>query len=110
MPRAERVPLVVDCPGVYARTRAEVRRLADLGDPRLILHEYLSAERKAAINAADPMTRTLVELARMLERGKPVVVSCVYGRPFGEVTGAAWWPMVDDIEISADDRVRPVLG
>ena len=101
--------MVVDCPGIYALTRTEVRRLADLGDPRLILHEHLSTGERSAINAADPMTCKLVALARALERAKPVVVSGVYGRPFREVTSSAWWSAADDIEISADDEGRPVL-
>jgi hypothetical protein len=109
MPQAERVPLVVDCPGIYARTRTEVRRLSNLGDPRLILHGHLSTREKAAMSAADPMTCKLVALAQELERGETVVVSSVYGRPFREATGRAWWHVVDDIEISANDQVRPVL-
>jgi hypothetical protein len=50
------------------------------------------------MSAADPMTCKLVALAQQLERGETVVVSSVYGRPFREVTGSAWWHVVDDIE------------
>lgn len=44
------------------------------------------------------------------KRGETVVVSSVYGRAFREVHDTVWWRWCDDIEISADDSVRPLPG
>jgi hypothetical protein len=108
MPRAERIDVAgVSAPGCYATTRIEVRRRADLGDPRVAMAENFSGAKKAAINAADPTVQRMVALADAMDRGETVIVSWAHARAFREITSMPWAPAYQGIEISADDVVRP---
>jgi hypothetical protein len=101
----------VSCPGIYPVTRAAVRQQANKGDPRLV-PEYTpdwTDEERGAANDASFEVRKLRELADAMDRGETVTVSWKYGRAFREVTSAPWAPS-DEIVISPDDMVRPVLG
>jgi hypothetical protein len=100
----------VHCPGIYTFAYRDIRRLADLGDPRITsaFAPHISDAEREAINAADPTVQRVVALAEAMERGERVVVSWAYGRAFQEVTKMPWAPSDDGIEISTDDMVRPV--
>lgn len=112
MPRVSgsSIPAVL-CPGIYQYARIEIRRLATLGDPRNILDASLTAEDVAAINAADPMTQRLTAQADAMDRNEVVTVDATHGRAFREVADTAWWRShrFDEMEISPDDAVRPVI-
>jgi hypothetical protein len=108
VPRAERIDVMAAvAPGVYATTRIEVRRLADLGDPRVAMDENLTAAEKEAINATIPDVIERRALAARMDRGETVTVGWRYGRAFREITSMPWAPAYEGLVISADDVVRP---
>jgi hypothetical protein len=107
VPNRERIDVSVVCPGVYAHARTEIRRRADLGDPRLMLFPDTSAAKRRRINDASPNVRLLRELADAMDRGETVTVSWSYGRAFREITSMPWAPHYEGLVISADDAVRP---
>jgi hypothetical protein len=100
----------VKAPGVYARTRAEVKNRADVGDPRLLLDESITAEERQAINATIPEVQRMRELAERMKRGEKVKVSGKYARDYPELTALVGqsgrgYP---DLQITSDDLVTLV--
>jgi hypothetical protein len=108
----ERASRADKIPGVYAKLREEVVRDLEEGDPRALYMIDDLAER-ARLNETSPVLGQLRSRLAVFDAHKPVVIPAwkLGGNTIPEANAILWIAdrVSTQIEVRADDTVRPVL-
>lgn len=106
----ERAARADHLPGVYAKLREKVVRDLERGDLR---GRYMTGNpvKRAKLNEQSPMARGLRAELAALDAGEPVVIPAwkLGGNSISEARQIPWIAdrLADEIEVRADDTVRP---